>query len=76
MLSIIIGLITVLIGVLGMAKSWGQNTGWQLFLTFLASVVPACLILGGVLGIIAGMSSMKDKSAGQTTDKKTEENKS
>jgi Na+/phosphate symporter len=63
MMSIIIGLITISLGIAGMAiKWWGEVTGFQLFLKAFIAIMPILLIIGGLIAIVAGISGLKDKS--------------
>ncbi len=73
MMSIIIGLITIALGVSGMMVKWfgGEITGFQMFLKALVAVVPVLLIVSGLIAIIAGISGMKDKAA-EDKEKKPE----
>ena len=72
MMSIVVGLVTIVIGVIGMAMRYGQNTGLQLFLKALAAVVPVLLIISGAIAVVAGMSSLSEKTG---EPEKKEENK-
>ncbi len=76
MMSIIIGLITIAVGVSGMMIKWfgGDITGFQLFLRALVAVVPALLVISGLIAIVAGISGMKDKSS-EEKEKKPETEK-
>lgn len=56
MLSIAVGSIFALLGVVGI---WGWR--WD-FLTVIKGGLPVCLFLGGVLAVIAGVSTIKSES--------------
>ena len=64
MMSIIMGLITIALGVAGMVMKWfgGEVTGLQMFVRALVAIVPALLIVSGLIAIIAGISNMKDRN--------------
>ena len=49
------GIVATILGILGLIK-W-----WLLFLKALAALVPFILLLGGVLAVIVGISSVKEK---------------
>lgn len=49
------GIIAIILGVLGLIK-W-----WLLFLKALAALVPFILVVGGVLAVIVGISSVKER---------------
>ena len=49
------GIAGIILGILGLIK-W-----WLLFLKALAALVPFILLVGGVLAIIIGISSIKEK---------------
>ncbi len=49
------GIIAIILGILGLIK-W-----WLLFLKALAALVPFILLVGGVLAVIVGVSSIKEK---------------
>jgi hypothetical protein len=55
--SIIIGGVVALVGILGLMRWW-----WA-FLTVAKGTVPAMLIFGGVIAVIAGISELKDEAA-------------
>ncbi|MFQ3675756.1 MAG: hypothetical protein SNJ64_04360 [Endomicrobiia bacterium] len=52
--ALIAGIITMLIGIIGLVR-WGG-----LVIDFLKGSVPLMLVLGGLLAIIAGITSIKD----------------
>jgi len=64
MLALIIGLVTVVIGILGLIK-WIAP-----FIYVLKGAVPAMLICGGLLAIIAGITSMKDAAEAKKLEQK------
>lgn len=64
-MSIIIGGVIAIIGLIGLINWWGA------FVTLLKGSIPAMMIFGGVIAVIAGMSEMKDEAAA----KKPEEQK-
>jgi len=49
------GISAIILGVLGLIK-W-----WLLFLKALAALVPFILVVGGVLAVIVGISSVKER---------------
>ena len=49
------GIVAIILGVLGLIK-W-----WLLFLKALAALVPFILVVGGVLAVIVGISSVKER---------------
>ncbi len=49
------GIVAIILGVLGLIK-W-----WLLFLKALAALVPFILLVGGVLAVIIGISSVKER---------------
>ncbi len=49
------GVAAIILGVLGLIK-W-----WLLFLKALAALVPFILLVGGVLAVIIGISSVKER---------------
>jgi succinate-acetate transporter protein len=53
-LSIVLGASAALVGVILLISWWG----W--FLRGLMAVIPAMLIFGGIIALIAGVSEMKD----------------
>ena len=64
--SVIIGAIVALLGAIGLI-------GWRGdFLLVLRGSVPAMLIFGGVIAVIAGMSEIKDELASKKEEKKEE----
>ncbi len=60
-LSLAVGSIVALIGLILLAMWWNE------FLFLLRGIIPAVLILGGVISVIAGISEFKDTAkAGET----------
>lgn len=68
-MSIIVGGVVVVLGLMGLL-SW-----WDLFLKGLKATVPAMLIFGGAIAVIAGISELKDEAAAKKEEKKEEEKK-
>jgi len=62
--GVVIGAIVTLLGLFGLIGWWGS------FLTIVKGTVPALLIFGGVIAVIAGVSEMKDEAASKTEEKK------
>jgi hypothetical protein len=56
-MSIIIGAVVALLGV------WGILGWWCDFLTVVKGSIPAMLIFGGTIAVIAGLSELKDEAA-------------
>ncbi|MBI3991149.1 MAG: hypothetical protein HY350_03260 [Candidatus Omnitrophica bacterium] len=77
MMGIIGGLIAIVVGIfLFTIVTWG--TSWfVLFLKGLAAVVPAILVIGGLIAIAVGIGSVKDEMALKKKEepKKEEEKK-
>ena len=63
-LSVIIGAAVVLLGLIGLFGWWGD------FLMVLRGSVPAMLIFGGVIAVIAGLSEIKDELASKKKEEK------
>ena len=63
-LSVIMGGIVALLGLLGLIRWWGA------FALVLKGSVPAMLIFGGVIAVIAGLSELKDEMASKKEEKK------
>jgi len=63
-LSVIIGAIVALLGVFGLIAWWGD------LILVLKGSVPAMLIFGGVIAVIAGISEIKDDLASQKEENK------
>lgn len=64
MLSVILGAAAALVGLILLINWWG----W--FLRGLMAVVPAMLIFGGVIALIAGLSEIKDSMQAKKEEKK------
>jgi len=68
MLTLILGIIGLVVGL----WMWSLSVmGHQLFILFvkgLLAVIPVMLVFGGIIAVIAGISSIKEKAA----DKKEE----
>lgn len=54
MLALVIGLVFVILGIVGLMQ-WFKE-----FIMILSGSVPAMLVCGGLLAIIAGITSIKD----------------
>lgn len=65
-LSIIIGGIIAFIGLVGLIAWKGA------FVTVLKGSIPAFLIFGGIIAVIAGVSELKDEMAAKSNEKKEE----
>jgi len=63
-LSVVLGALTVLVGFI-LLLSW-----WTWFLRGLMAVVPAILIFGGIIALIAGISEVKDATQAKKEEKK------
>ena len=63
-MSVIVGAIVALLGLWALLGWWGD------FLLVLRGCVPAMLIFGGVIAVIAGLSEMKDELASKKEEKK------
>jgi small neutral amino acid transporter SnatA (MarC family) len=68
-MSVVIGGLVALLGLLGLIR-W-----WSAFLVVLKGSVPAMLIFGGVIAVIAGISEIKDELAAKKEEEKEEEKK-
>lgn len=70
MVALIIGLIVVVLGVFGIVTWFGD------FILVLKGSVPAMLICGGLLAIVAGITSIKDSiEAKKLEEERKEEQK-
>lgn len=65
-MSIIIGAIVAILGLLGFIRWWGQ------FLVIVKGTLPAMLIFGGTVAAIAGLSELKDEQAAKKEPEKKE----
>lgn len=63
-LSVIIGGVVALAGLLGLIGWWCD------FMLVLRGSVPAMLVFGGIIAVIAGLSELKDELASKKEDKK------
>lgn len=63
-LSLIVGGVVSLVGLLGLV-GW-----WRDFLTVLKGSIPAMLIFGGIIAVVAGLSEIKDEAAFKKTENK------
>ena len=67
------GIVAIILGVLGLIK-W-----WLLFLKVLAALIPFILLIGGVLAVIVGISSIKEKTEekrGEAAEQSSTDNES
>jgi len=62
--GVIGGAIAVLVGIIGLLKWWGH------FTALLKGSIPMMLIFAGAIAVIAGLSEIKDESAGSKEEKK------
>ena len=69
MLAVIVGLIFVALGL------WGIAAWWPYFVIVLKGSVPPMIIVGGLLAIIAGITSLRDSLETKTVVKKDIEDK-
>jgi len=61
MLTFILGIVALVVGVwLWLVPGWGL---FGLFIKALLAVIPIGLILGGIVAMVAGVSSIKEKAA-------------
>ncbi len=72
MVALILGIIAALVGIFLFAggPTWGPE-----FLVVLKGFIPPALILGGIVAIVAGVSSIKDKIAEKKAAKEKKEEK-
>lgn len=76
MLSVILGLVFMILGL------WGLLSWWADFVVVFKGSVPVLIFMGGLLAVIAGITSIRDsmqsKSSSPSTDtakdEKTEKN--
>jgi len=67
------GIVAIILGILGLIK-W-----WLLFIKALAALVPFILVVGGVLAVIVGISSIKEKTEekrGEAAEQSSTDNES
>lgn len=62
--SVIVGAIVALLGLIGLVKWWGS------FLIMLKGSIPAMLIFGGAIAVIAGLSEIRDELATKKPEEK------
>lgn len=62
--GIVIGAIVVLLGVAGLIR-WSHA-----FIMIVKGTLPALLILGGAIAVVAGLSELKDETAAKKEEKK------
>lgn len=62
--GLVIGAILVLLGLIGLVNWWGS------FIVLVKGSVPAMLIFGGAIAVIAALSEIKDESASKKEEKK------
>ena len=60
-ISVIIGAIVALLGILGLVRWWG------IFVLILKGSVPVMLILGGAIAVVAGLSEIRDEKSSKKT---------
>ena len=60
-ISVIIGAIVALLGILGLVRWWG------IFVLILKGSVPIMLILGGAIAVVAGLSEIRDEKFSKKT---------
>ncbi len=65
--ALIAGVITLLIGIAGITR-WGVAV-----INFLKGSVPLMLVFGGLLAVIAGITSIKDAAEAKKLEKEAEE---
>jgi hypothetical protein len=69
MLAVIIGLVFMLLGL------WGVIAWWGAFIVVLKGLVPAMIVCGGFLAVIAGVTSIRDSMESRAAVKESEEKK-
>jgi hypothetical protein len=62
--GVVVGAIVVLLGVLGLIR-WSYA-----FVVIIKGTIPAMMIFGGAIAVIAGLSEIKDETAGKKEEKK------
>ncbi len=73
MVALILGVIAALVGIFFFTGILFGITWGVPFLTVLKGFIPPVLILGGIIAIVAGVSSIKDKMAEKKTAKEKKE---
>jgi len=63
-MSIIVGGAVALLGIIGLIAWWCD------FVILLKGSIPAMMIFGGVIALIAGVSELKDEAAASKTEEK------
>jgi hypothetical protein len=63
---VVIGSIVVIIGIAGLVRWSGA------FVMLLKGSIPAMLVFGGAIAVIAGLSEIKDEAAAKKEEKKEE----
>ena len=75
MVALILGVIAALVGIFFFTGTcFGIRWGIP-FLTVLKGFIPPALILGGIIAVVAGISSIKDKMAEKKSAKEEKEEK-
>ncbi len=62
--GVVIGAIVVLLGIAGLIR-WSYA-----FIIILKGVIPAMMIFGGAIAVIAGLSEIKDETSNKKEEKK------
>ncbi len=73
MVALILGVIAALVGIFFFTGTLFGITWGAPFLTVLKGFIPPVLVLGGIIAIVAGISSIKDKMAEKKTVKEKKE---
>jgi hypothetical protein len=63
-LSVIIGAVVAVLGILGLMR-W-----WDIMILVLKGTIPAMLVFGGAIAVIAGLSEIKDEQCCKKEEKK------
>jgi len=69
MLAVIVGLVFAVIGL------WGMVAWWPDFIIVVKGSVPALLLIGGILAIVAGATAIRDSLESRASTKKEIEGK-
>ncbi len=69
MLAVITGLVFIVLGL------WGILGWWSDFLSFLRGSVPFMLFVGGLLAVVAGVTSIRDSLESKGSPEAEEEKK-
>ena len=67
MIALIVGVVVTFLGIAGIVKWFDQ------FKTVIEGAVPAMLVCGGILAIIAGITSIKDAIESKKLDQEKKE---